>query len=252
MHIPTMAEIEECLRGQDLNVWLDLWHAEQGPAKPNALKLIATAIPFPIQHSLRILDIGCGPGDAGRAIRSRFPHAQIDFVDKNEFFASLCDAVNRRDGIEGRTLVRDFSQPGWRSGLAADYDVALAVNAVHWLSLGDTSKLFADIYDSLRAGGAFFMMEPATPESPFAPGFAFWQKEQPIQHRYEDWRKFWTRVQATIGYDYGFLGEPDEENHIDESLSVLRWVDLLTKAGFGSIDVLLRDAEKVVLACLKH
>ena len=67
MAIPTQAEIEDKLRGEDLNTWLDMWRAEQGPAKPGALKLIAAVIPFPIDQSLRVLDVGCGPGDAGRA-----------------------------------------------------------------------------------------------------------------------------------------------------------------------------------------
>jgi hypothetical protein len=105
MRIPTQAEIEDKLRGENLNEWLDLWRAEQGPAKPAALKLIAAAIPFPIDQNLQVLDIGCGTGDAGRAIHSRFPHALIDSVDRNEFFVSLCAAVNRRDGIGGRTWV---------------------------------------------------------------------------------------------------------------------------------------------------
>src|SRR5215831_12030375 len=142
MEIPTQAEIEDKLRCEDLNSWLDLWHAEQGPAKPEALRLIAAAIPFAIDRSLRVLDVGCGPGDAGRTIHSRFPHARIDFVDRNEFFAALCNAVNRRDGIGGRTWVRDLSEPSWRRDLAGDYDVVVAVNALHWLSLARTAELF--------------------------------------------------------------------------------------------------------------
>ena len=104
-----------------------MWHAEQGPAKPDALKLIAAAIPFPVDRSLRVLDVGCGPGNAGRVIYSRFRAARIDFMDRNEFFVSLCDAVNRRDGITGRTLVRDLSEPDWLRDLASDYDVVVAV-----------------------------------------------------------------------------------------------------------------------------
>ena len=104
-----------------------MWHAEQGPATPDALKLIAAAIPFPVDRSLRVLDVGCGPGNAGRVIYSRFRAARIDFMDRNEFFVSLCDAVNRRDGITGRTLVRDLSEPDWLRDLASDYDVVVAV-----------------------------------------------------------------------------------------------------------------------------
>jgi SAM-dependent methyltransferase len=252
MRIPTQAEIEDKLRGEDLNTWLDLWRAEQGPVKPAALKLITAAIPFPIDRSLRVLDLGCGPGDAGRAIHSRFPHAQVDFVDRNEFFIALCSAVNRRDRIGGRTWARDVSAPDWRRDLADDYDVVVAVNAVHWFSLARAAKLLGDIFQSLRSGGVFLVMEPAGAEPPFAHGFDAWKKEQPSQHNYEDWRLFWSRVNAQVGYDYGFLGDPpDNQNCIGDGLSVTQWVGLLTNAGFESIDILLRDAEKVVLASVK-
>jgi SAM-dependent methyltransferase len=252
MRIPTQAEIEDKLRGEDLDTWLDLWRAEQGPAKPAALKLIAAAIPFPVDQPLRILDAGCGTGDAGRVIHSRFPHARIDSVDRNEFFVALCGAVNRRDGIAGQTRVCDLSDPNWRRDSASDYDVVVAVNSVHWFSLASAAALFGDVFQSLRSGGVFLLMEPAGAEPPFAPGFDAWKQEQPSQHRYEDWRRFWSRVKDLLGYDYGFLGDPpDNQDRIGDSLSVIRWVGLLADAGFQSIDILLRDPEKVALAGVK-
>src|SRR5262249_8540142 len=103
-----------------------------------------------------------------------------------------------------------------------------------------------------RSGGVFLLMEPAGAEPPFAPGFDAWKKGQPSQHKYEDWRRFWSRVKALIGHDYGFLGDPpDNQNRIGDGLSAMQWVGLLTNAGFESIDILLRDAEKVVLASVK-
>jgi SAM-dependent methyltransferase len=251
MRIPTQAEIEDKLRGEDLDTWLDLWRAEQGPAKPAALKLIAAAIPFPTDQCLRVLDVGCGTGDAGRVIHSQFPHARVDFVDRNEFFVSLCGAVNRRDGIAGQTRALDLSEPKWRSDLASDYDVVVAVNAVHWFNSAGAAALLGDIFQSLRSGGVFLLMEPAGAEPPFAPGFDAWKKQQPSQHQYEDWRRFWSRVKELLGYDYGFLGAPDGQDRIGDGLSAMRWVGLLADAGFQSIDILLRDPEKVVLACAK-
>lgn len=251
MAIPTQAEIAAKLRGDDLDEWFNLWRREQGPAKPNALKLIAAAIPFPIDQSLRVLDVGCGTGDAGRTIHSQFPHARIDFVDRSEFFAGLCDAVNRRDGVDGRTWVRDLSEPDWWWDLATDYDVAVAVNVVHWFSPAEAAKLFSDIFQSLRSGGVFLLMELAGAEPLFAPGFEAWQEEQPSQHRYEDWRRFWSKVKDLVGHDYGFLGEPPDDDNSGDTLSVKQWIRLLTDAGFESIDILLRDAEKVVLAGAK-
>jgi SAM-dependent methyltransferase len=252
MEIPSRAEIDDKLRGEDLDSWLELWRKEQGPAKPGALQLIAAAIPFPIGRSARVMDVGCGPGDAGRAIHTRFPNAHVDFVDLNPFFVSLCSAVNGRAGIRGRTLLRDLSEPNWRHDLASDYDVVVAVNVLHWFSLARGTELFEEIFQALRSGGVFLLMEPAAAEPLFASGFNAWQKEQPSQHKYEDWRRFWSRVNAFIGYDYGFLGDPPEgQPRIGDKLSVRQWVGLLADAGFESIDILLRDAEKAVLAGVK-
>src|SRR5262249_46482082 len=115
----------------------------------------------------------------------------------------------------------------------------------------EAADLFGDIFGSLRPGGVFLLMEPARAEPPFAPGFEAWQEAQPSQHQYKDWRRFWSRVRDLLGYDYGFLGEPDRPDRIGDALTVMQWVGLLTDAGFKSIDILLRDAEKVVLASVK-
>ncbi|HVQ16422.1 MAG TPA: hypothetical protein VMS40_22625 [Vicinamibacterales bacterium] len=123
---------------------------------------------------------------------------------------------------------------------------------MHWFSLARAAELFGDIFTLLRPGGAFLLMEPAGAASRFASGFNAWQKEQPCQHKHEDWWRFWSRVNALLGYDYGFLGDPpDGDNRIGDKLSVMQWVGLLTSAGFESIDILLRDAEKVVVAAVK-
>src|SRR5262249_23238089 len=120
-----------------------------------------------------------------------------------------------------------------------------------WFTLPEAAELLANIFQSLRPGGVFLVMEPAGVEPPFASGFDAWQKQQPSQHQYEDWRRFWSRVKALLDYDYGFLGDPDGPSRVADGLSVMQWVGLLRDAGFESVDILLRDAEKVILAGVK-
>jgi cyclopropane fatty-acyl-phospholipid synthase-like methyltransferase len=79
--------------------------------------------------------------------------------------------------------VRDLSEPDWQNDLASDYDVVVVVNAMHWFSVARAAELFGDIFQSLRSGGAFLLMEPAGAESQFASGFNAWQKEQPSPAR---------------------------------------------------------------------
>jgi SAM-dependent methyltransferase len=251
MAILTQAEIARKLRGEDLDKWLNLWWTEQGLAKRNSLELMAAAIPFAAGTKLCVLDMCCGPGDAGRVIFSRFPNASIDFVDRDLFFTSLCSAVNQRDGVSGRTLVRDLLDPDWHRDLRDNYDVVVVANGLHWFHLNRAAELFTDVHQLLRSGGSFLFMEPAGPEIPFAAGFDEWKHTQPSQHKQEDWLRFWSSVNNLLGYDHiKELGERDP-NLIDDKLSVLGWVGLLKAAGFDSIDILLRDAEKVVVAAVR-
>jgi len=247
----TQTEIADKLRGQDLDKWLALWWAEQGPAKRMALDLMAAAIPSPQVGSVRVLDMCCGPGDAGRAVFSRFPNARIDFVDRDPFFASLCSAINERDRISGETLVRDLLDPGWHRDCMTRYDVIIVANGLHWFRMDQATRVVANVCEQLRPGGSFLFLEPVSPETPFASGVATWRQAQPSQHKREDWIRFWSSVNGLLGYEYfDTLAQPDE-NGIGDQLSVFGWVGLLKAAGFDSIDVLLRDPEKVVVAALK-
>lgn len=92
----SLGQIQEKLGNENLDELLRLWWAEQGTAKRRDLELMATVLPFSADESLRVLDMCCGPGDVGRVIRSRFPNACIDCVDRDLFLLSICIGVNRR------------------------------------------------------------------------------------------------------------------------------------------------------------
>jgi len=114
----SQAEIDARVHGH-VDELLKLWWAEQGAAKPRDLELIATAIPFPRDRAIRTLDLCCGPGDVGRAIRRIYPNAQIDCIDRDPFLTSICRAVNQRDRIPGKVVVRDLKNDGWLDNFPA-------------------------------------------------------------------------------------------------------------------------------------
>jgi tRNA (cmo5U34)-methyltransferase len=230
---------------------LELWWAEQGASKPKDLELMALAIPFSCDESIRALDLCCGPGDAGRAIRRVYPKAQIDFIDQDPFLASICRAVNQRDGMPGKVVVRDLEDGRWLRELPGKYDVVTAVNALHWFDPRHADKLIKEVHGTLRDGGLFLLAEPVSPETPFAPGFDEWKAKQPPRYTRENWEQFWSRANALLGYDHTTLLGPRGANRIGEQMSVAGWLRLLKGAGFELIDVLWRDADQVILAASK-
>ena len=239
----SQAEIAERLRDQDLDEWLQLWWGTQGASKRACLQLMAAAVPFAADESLLVFDMCCGPGDVGRAIRSRFPKARVDCVDRDLFLVSLCLAFNRREGIAGDTYIRDMWQADWHTGLASNYDVVATAYALHWFDVRRVSELFADVAQLLRPGGVFLFLEPARTEAALA-------SLAPDEER--TWERFWTRANELLGYDHSKMPGSREPTLIgDRGLPDQEWSRLLMNAGFDSVDVLLKDNEKVVLAARK-
>ena len=131
-----------------------------------------------------------------------------------------------------------------------DYEVVATANALHWLDARRVSELFKDVFRLLRPGGVFLFVEPASSETTFAKGFAEWKSRQPSRYSRENWERFWSRANEILGYDHTkLLGSRD--SHLDEGMPVSGWVRVLRNAGFESIDVLLRDADEVMLAAAK-
>jgi SAM-dependent methyltransferase len=252
MQSPPISQAEIDARIHDhIDELLELWWAEQGASKTRDLQLIASAIPFPRAQEIRALDLCCGPGDVGRAIRQAYPNAHIDFIDRDPFLTSICRAVNQRDRIPGTLVVRDLDEDGWLDHLPGNYDVVAAVNALHWFDAARAAQLIEDVHGTLRQGGLLLLAEPACPEAPFAAGFEDWKGRQPPRYTRENWERFWSKANAYLGYDHTALLGVRHGRRIGDDMSVAGWIRLLERAGFGPVDVLLRDADQVVIGALK-
>jgi len=246
----TQSQIEKKMTNENIEELLQLWWAEQGAEKRRDLDLMTAAIPFPQDTTARVLDLCCGPGDLGRAIRARYPNSRIDFVDRDVFLISMCVGMNRREGVPGQAFVRDLWDSNWHNGLGAEYDVVATANALHWLDARRVGQVSQDVFRLLRPTGVFLFVEPACTEEIFAAGFAEWKSRQPSRYSRENWERFWKRANEILGYDHTkLLGSRD--SRLDDKMPVSGWVRILRDAGFRSIDVLLRDADEVMLAAAK-
>ena len=68
----------------------------------------------------------------------------------------------------------------------------------------------------------------------------------------QNWERFWSRANVLLGYDHTTLLGPRHANRIGEDgMSVAGWRRLLEGADFELIDLLLRDADQVVIGAVK-
>lgn len=140
----------------------------------------------------------------------------------------------------------------WLRDLPRDYDVIATANALHWFDVRRVEGLLRDVWQMLRSGGVFLFVEPACAQKPFDNGFRHWKANQPQRYDPRNWERFWSRANAILGYDHTeLLGSRDPNLIGDDGLSVSGWTQLLSDAGFESIEVLLRDADEVIVASSK-
>ncbi|MCA9660609.1 MAG: class I SAM-dependent methyltransferase [Myxococcales bacterium] len=249
--------VEEVVAGLDIAEWMGRWRHMQGGTDRERLIRQLVAI-LPNERSPRVLDLCCGPGDVGRAVRARFPEAQVDHVDRDEFFLALCRAVNQREGLTHRVVRGDLWTSAWRAECPGPYDAALLANALHWFNDRRLLEILGEVRESLAPGGMFAFLEPASPIADLAAPHAAWlAAELPgaSDQFNRDWADFWQRLDEAMGYEYyenvvaGL--PPGEEFGAEDGLHVTKFVDLLREAGFREVDILARDAFSVVIAALR-
>jgi SAM-dependent methyltransferase len=243
----SQAELEARLAGH-VDDLLQLWWDEQGASKPSDLELIARVLPIPRTEPIRVLDLCCGPGDAGRAIRHIYPQAHIDCIDRDPFLLSLCAAANRRAGIPGRIVIKDLTADDWLVDVARDYDVVTVVNALHWFDSTRAASVVQQIKGLVREGGVFICAEPAVAAGPFRTGFEEWTATRPPRYTRENWQRFWSRANAVLGCDHTLLLGPRQDAHTP---TVTGWLERVEQAGFALVDVLFRDADQVIIGAVK-
>jgi SAM-dependent methyltransferase len=232
---------------------LHLWWAEQGSAtKDRDLQIVSSSIPFPRDRALRAVDLCCGPGDLGRAIRQNYPNARLDFVDRDPLLLSICRGFNGQAGMPGIYRQLDLNDESWFQDLrAGHYDVIAAANAIHWLSAVRAEAVFGDIHRLLDHGGTFFFAEPAATEVLFAAGFDGWKTRQPPRYEQGNWEAFWARANSLVGYDHTELLGSRGDSRIGGEMTVRGWIGLAETSHFQTVDVLWRDADVVIVAAQK-
>lgn len=91
-------------------------------------RLAAIVDVLPLQSGLRVLEIGCGPGAAARAVARRIGDGHILAIDRSAKAIGQARAVCREEVVGGRLSVRQVAiedfvlEPG-----EAPFDIALAV-----------------------------------------------------------------------------------------------------------------------------
>lgn len=97
-------------------------------SKRLSARLAAIVDALPLRPGLRVLEIGCGPGAAARAIAGRIGNGHVLAIDRSARAIALARAASRAEIAAGRVSLRCVAAEDLELAPGeAPYDIALAI-----------------------------------------------------------------------------------------------------------------------------
>jgi SAM-dependent methyltransferase len=136
-------------------------YAQADFSEPNQRFVDLVAQLWPGLASLRVVDLGCGPGDIALRVAARWPQAQVDAVDGSAaMLACAREAAARAPRAAARVRFVQALLPG--SGLPpASYDLLISNSLLHHLH--DPAVLWQELRRLGRPGAGVLVMDLRRP-----------------------------------------------------------------------------------------
>ncbi len=140
----------------------DLYQSTVVPEYETAIETTALIAEQLLGSGPRVLDLGCGTGNASTAILRRSPAAKIFLLDGS---ASMVGAAKEKIGAisPGSVIgskVSDITAEGWDLGLApGEFDAVVSTLVLEHLDFDSYKTAIGKCFNLLRPGGWFMAVE---------------------------------------------------------------------------------------------
>lgn len=123
-------------------------------------QMLADAIPFARDESIRILDVGAGYGALAQFLLEQFPNATAVCQDGSKEMVKL--GRRRMAKLQDRIdyVIADFSNPGWSRAIDGSFDVVVSTIAIHNVrDPGVIEEIYKEIFHILKPGGCLLNLD---------------------------------------------------------------------------------------------
>ncbi len=182
------------------------------PKNSEQIEFLCELIPFDRAQSIRVLDLGSGPGVLAEHVLERFPQARVGAFDLTEEMLDACRQRLARFADRLELKQGDYKTDSFGFG----YDVILAGLTLHHLEGAARREIFARLYGALKSPGIFLAREIIVDEDP-----------EVTDWHYALWRSF----MRANGEDAAFWDAKHREK--DHPVSVEKQLAWLRQAGFA-------------------
>lgn len=208
------------------------------------------------RHRPVVLDLGCGPGSLAARLKRRMPALDVVAADADPVLLGL---GRRMHGTQIRFVDTVVGGIRWQDDLDLDrpLDAAVSATMLHSLPERMLLEVYGRLHALLRPGGVLVNADRLPQEDPAVAELAGEVGRRLAERRRmpggEDWSSWWDAAAEAPELARLFAERrrrgpaPGGEN----GLSLARHVDLLEKAGFGSVGTVWQSGERCVLVAVR-
>lgn len=119
--------------------------------------------------SMRILDLGCGPGNLIIALKNSAPEAEIQGLDLDPEMLEIARRKLARAEVQAKLTEASATEIPFES---SQFDVVVSTLMIHHLSHEDRQKMIREAHRVLKPGGKFYLYDFGRPKGALAHFFA--------------------------------------------------------------------------------
>lgn len=138
------------------------WDADNrsgNPSRTEQLDMLLTLISDVYQPGQSILDLGIGTGLVEEMLFQRIPQAQVVGVDASPAMLELAHQRLHAYADRTVTLTHDLTAVDTLQLPPRTYQIVFSVQTLHHLNVTQMEAVYRFIYDTLRPGGLFLLLD---------------------------------------------------------------------------------------------
>lgn len=241
MHEPLKIDI-------DALAWYERWEAMLNAynlTREERFTMATELLRLPRDRSVRILDLGCGPGSLGFRILDAYPNASVVAMDFDPLLLAIGRGVAKERRADIEFIQCDFRRAEIWGDLRESFDAVVTTVALHWLRWENLALTYQYALSALKPGGWLLNSDHIAANAP---------EIQKLHQRYAEsergrfsdetlsWQAFWEALQAELPeLDLSALRNAESFwEGSDDGLPMQYHLNALHLAGFEPVEVFWR------------
>jgi SAM-dependent methyltransferase len=216
------------------------------PHRREVFDVVVTVLPFPLDATIRVVDLGAGTGSLAEKILQRWPGASVICVDNSGEMVEIGRAKLSGYAERATWLLADLEDPAWLAEVPGPLDAVVSTYAIHLTTDETKRRLYRWGYQVLVPGGCFINADRLQAASPA------------LDALYHDqWMEFIVRnTKAVLGKDVTIETVRERQHSMDEAAGLkcvtldqnLAW---LRGAGFPVVECFWKNWQRAVFGGFK-